>query len=403
MRIALIGPAHPYKGGGAQHTTELAHRLAAAGHDVVLESWRAQYPALLYPGRQTVEVPEGEPYPRTRRDLSWRRPDGWVRAGRRLSGCADAAVFVFIAPVQVPAYLGILAGLRGTGVAGVRRRGRSAEKKRAVVICHNVLPHERRPGDLLLTRALLRRTGAVLTHSERLSAEARRLAPAAAVEVAALPPHLPAGAAGPGGAAGTRGVSCSGTAPQPAGVPRSSAPGRGPRLLFFGIVRPYKGLDVLLRALAAGPPELTLTVAGEFWGGTRATESLVAELGLADRVRLRSGYVPAGEIGTLLAGADALVLPYRAATASQNVWLAHSHGVPVIATRTGTFPQQLTDGVDGLLCEPGDAEDLARALRRFCEPGEKERLRAGVCPVDPEPYWDAYLKALLSLAAPARS
>jgi glycosyltransferase involved in cell wall biosynthesis len=384
MRIALIGPAHPYKGGAARHTTELAHRLAAAGHDVVLESWRAQYPALLYPGRQTVEVPEGEPYPRTRRDLSWRRPDGGLRTGHRLRRRCDAVVFAFITPVQVPAYLGILAGLRGTGVGRARRDGRFGEKTPAVVICHNVLPHERRPGDVQLTRALLRRTGAVLTHTKRLAAEARRLEPAASVQVEALPPHFPAGAAVTGGAS-------------PSGVP-----GRGPRLLFFGIVRPYKGLDVLLRALAAGPPELTLTVAGEFWGGTRATESLVAELGLTGRVRLRPGYVPAGEVGELLAGADALVLPYRAATASQNVWLAHSHGVPVIATRSGTFAQQVTDGVDGLLCEPGNADDLAGALRRFCAPGERERLRAGAGPVDPEPYWDAYLRTLLSLAAPAR-
>ncbi len=392
MRIALIGPAHPYKGGGARHTTELAHRLASAGHNVVLESWRAQYPALLYPGRQTVEEPEGEPYPQTRRDLSWRRPDGWVRAGRRLRGGCDAAVFVFIAPVQVPAYLGILRGMRGGilrgmrgGVLGGRRSsGRFAGKTRAVVICHNVLPHERRPGDLRLMRALLRRTDAVLTHSRRLAADARRLVPEAVTEVAVLPPHFPAAAAGPAGGTG-------GDAPE----------ATGPRLLFFGIVRPYKGLDVLLRAVAAAPPELTLTVAGEFWGGTGATESLVAELGIGDRVRLRPGYVPGAEVGALLSGADALVLPYREATASQNVWLANSRGVPVIATRTGTFPEQVTDGVDGLLCEPGDPADLARALRRFCDPGEVERLRAGVRPVDPEPYWDAYIKALLSLAAPA--
>ena len=71
MKIALVGPAHPYKGGGARHTTELAHRLADQGHDVIIESWRAQYPGRLYPGQQTVDVPEGEPYPRTRRRLAW--------------------------------------------------------------------------------------------------------------------------------------------------------------------------------------------------------------------------------------------------------------------------------------------------------------------------------------------
>ena len=110
MRIALIGPAHPYKGGGARHTTELAHRLAAAGHDVVIESWRAQYPRRLYPGQQTVDVAEGEPYPRTHRRLAWYRPDGWLAAGRRLAS-ADLVVFALLTPLQVPPYLAVLAGL----------------------------------------------------------------------------------------------------------------------------------------------------------------------------------------------------------------------------------------------------------------------------------------------------
>ena len=109
MRIALVGPAHPYKGGGARHTTELAHRLAAAGHDVIIESWRAQYPGLLYPGQQTVDVAEGEPYPRTHRRLAWYRPDGWLAAGRRLR-TADLVVFAYLTPLQAPPYLTILAG-----------------------------------------------------------------------------------------------------------------------------------------------------------------------------------------------------------------------------------------------------------------------------------------------------
>src|SRR5439155_22636099 len=84
VKIAIVGPAHPYKGGGARHTTELAHRLAAQGHDVIIESWRAQYPRRLYPGQQTVDVPQGDPYPRTYRRLAWYRPDGWPADARPL-------------------------------------------------------------------------------------------------------------------------------------------------------------------------------------------------------------------------------------------------------------------------------------------------------------------------------
>ena len=431
MRIALVGPAHPYKGGGARHTTELAHRLAAAGHDVIIESWRAQYPAWLYPGQQLLDVPEGEPYPRTRRRLAWYRPDGWLAAGRRLAS-ADLVVFALLTPLQVPAYLAILAALRRGPDPLLPRRPRT------VVICHNVLPHERHPGDTALIRALLSRVDTVLVHSPAQAIQARGLSLADRVVVARMPPHLPCrlegdeqcrlggddppqtppahgGAARPpvppgppdGGAARLPvppGSPDGGAARLPillgpAGPPDRGAPPTAPwagRLLFFGIVRPYKGLDVLLRALACGPAHLTLTVAGEFWGGTGETEKLMAELGIADRVRLQPGYVPASEIPALFGAADALVLPYREATASQNALLAFAHGVPVITTTAGALADLVQDGVDGLTCAPGDVADLARVLREISVPGMARRLRAGVTAIDPVPCWADYLKALLA-------
>ena len=366
MRIALIGPAHPYKGGGARHTTELAHRLAAAGHDVIIESWRAQYPRRLYPGQQTVDVAEGDPYPRTSRRLAWYRPDGWLAAGRRLAS-ADLVVFALLTPLQVPPYLAILAGLG-------RRPGRRA---RTAVIAHNVLPHERRPGDVALTRTLLSHVDTVITHSAGQAAQVRELAPGATVLTARIPPHLPV------------------TGHRNHGTERTPVPASAPcHLLFFGIVRPYKGLDVLLRALAGAPAHVTLTVAGEFWGGTRQTEQLIAELGLRDRVTLRPGYLPASQIPALFATVDALVMPYREATASQNALLAFAHGVPVITTTAGALAEAVRDGVDGLTCAPDDAEDLLRALKEISDPPTAQRLRTGIRAVDPEPRWADYLRVL---------
>jgi glycosyltransferase involved in cell wall biosynthesis len=364
VKIAIVGPTFPYKGGGAHHTTELAHRLAGAGHEVTLESWRAQYPSFLYPGRQTISAPEGTPFPQTLRKLSWRRPDGWLRAGRRLRS-RDVVVLAVLSSVQVPAYLGILSGLKSSA----RRR-----RARVVALCHNVLPHERKPYDEPLMRALLRRVDGVLVHSAQ-QAELARTLTGRPVRVAEMPAHLPTGRS-----------------------PRDHADVSGPRnrLLFFGMIRPYKGLDVLLRALAVGPAEVGLTVAGEFWGGLDDTRRLITELGLTERVELRPGYVPAEEVPALFAAADALVLPYRSATASQNVWMAYEEGVPVIATRVGGFPEQIRDGVDGLVCEPDDVGSLAEALKRFYAPGEPERFRAGVRPVDHGPLWAAYLDELLA-------
>jgi glycosyltransferase involved in cell wall biosynthesis len=388
MKIALVGPAHPYKGGGARHTTELAHRLAAQGHDVIIESWRAQYPGRLYPGQQTVDVPEGEPYPRTRRRLAWYRPDGWLAEGRRLRP-ADLVVFAYLTPLQAPPYLAVMAGLR--------------RPARTAVICHNVLPHERRPGDVLLTRALLSRADTVITHSAAQAAQARDLAPAATVRTARIPPHLPT--TRPRTQATERaGFPAPAHTPPPAPAeppaqtspPAPAEPSAPARLLFFGIVRPYKGLDVLLRALAQAPAEVTLTVAGEFWADTTEMDNLIGELGLADRVTLRPGYVPADEIPGLFGAADALVMPYREATASQNALLAFAHGVPVLTTTAGALAEPVRNGVDGLTCAPGDTEDLLRVLKEFSDPQVARRLRAGIPAVDPDRGWAGYLRVLLA-------
>jgi glycosyltransferase involved in cell wall biosynthesis len=271
---------------------------------------------------------------------------------------------VLVTPVQVPAYAVLLRALRPARVP-------------VVVLAHNVLPHERRAVDVPLVRTLLRRADAVLVHSDEQAALAGTLADTP-VTVAALAPFPPAPASGPA-------------------RPPEAAPTRS--LLFFGLVRPYKGLDVLLRALAAGPPDVRLVVAGEFWGGTAPTERLLAELGIAQRVELRLGYVPAPEIPALFARADALVLPYRTVTGTQHTWLAFAHGLPVVATRVGTLAEQVRDGVDGLLVDPDDVAGLAAALRRLYQPGCLPTLRANVHPVDPTPQWRAYVAALLDAAA----
>jgi glycosyltransferase involved in cell wall biosynthesis len=400
VRIAVVGPAHPYKGGVAQHTTTLAHRLSAAGHDTMLVSWRAQYPKLLYPGQLTVAEPEAELYPGMERPLAWYRPDSWWRTGRRLGrqGC-DVVVLSVVTPVQAPAYLTLARAARAGGCT-------------VVALCHNVLPHESRGADEPLMRALLRRVDAVVVHSAEQAALAEMLS-AAPVQVAALPPHLPhsglappgvpftpAGTARPAAPAGTArpatpaGPATPGALATPARPALAEAPGPHHRLLFFGIVRPYKGLDILLRALAEAGPQVSLTVAGEIWDGREELLRLISGLGLQDRVTMPGGYVPTAEVPEAFATADALVLPYRSATASQNALVAFQFGIPVIASRAGAIADAVEDGVNGILCAPGDAGDLARAIRALYQPGTLERLRAGVRRPDPGPLWDDYLAAV---------
>lgn len=367
MRIAIVGPTHPYKGGIAQHTTQLAHRLRALGHDVSLESWRRQYPERLYPGQQRVDVPEMPVYPGTTYPLSWNRPDGWWRLGRRLRKQADVVIIVLVSPIQAPA-LAVL--------ARALKAGRSPSP-RIIALCHNVLPHERRGIDERLVRAVLGQADAVLVHAVKEQELARTLTRAETAVSPLPPPHR--------------------FAVEDAVAPDPDRP-LSHRILFFGLVRPYKGLDVLLRALAKAPADLELVVAGEFWGGVESTQALIRELGISDQVELRPGYVEAAQVPDLIRSADLMVLPYRDSTASWNGSLALEHGVPVIATRVGTMAEQVRDGVDGLLCDPEDADGLAAALTKAYEPGVLQTLRRGIGPAAGEQSWDRYLEVVTELA-----
>jgi glycosyltransferase involved in cell wall biosynthesis len=368
VRVAVVGPTHPFKGGVAAHTTELAHRLAAAGHDVQLVSWSRLYPKVLYPGEQ--QVPDGDPdvplFPRTTRRLSWARPDSWLRAGRRLRQ-HDLVVVVHVVPAVVPAHLVLLGAL-----------GRRPGRPPTAAVVHNVLPHEPHPGARALVRRMLRAVDRVVVHSHQQEELAHQLAPAADVRVAVLPPHLPGG--------------------DP--VPRVAHDGPV-RLLSLGIVRDYKGVDLLLEALADVPGP-TLTVAGELWGDAgRRVRQLAADPRLRDRVTVLEGYVPATRLAALLASHDVLALPYRSATGSQNALLGRRHGLPVLATRTGTFAEEVRDGVDGVLVEPGSVEALRGALRRLADPALVASLRERVAAPDLDGPWHAYLDALVSPEARA--
>ena len=146
-------------------------------------------------------------------------------------------------------------------------------------------------------------------------------------------------------------------------------------------------------------PEVTLTIAGEIWGPNRGViGGLASDPALAGRVEIRDGYVPADALAALLADHDVLALPYRSATASQNVILGHAHGLPVLASDIAPFSQQVVDGVNGLLVPPEDERALAGALRRLGDPDVRRRLAEGVQTPDLSGPWAHYLGTLEALS-----
>ncbi|MBO0728707.1 MAG: glycosyltransferase [Acidimicrobiaceae bacterium] len=336
----------------------LARQLQAAGHETRIVSWLRQYPQRLYPGQQHVDQAEFAPFDRVERSLSWDRPDSWLRAARGLRH-EDLVVFAHTTPIQVPPYW-------------LMARQLAAYRPRTVIVCHNVLPHERRRVDPFLVQRFFDACDGVVTHSAA-EADAARLLTDRPVSTLTLAPHLPDDF-----------------------LPQTPSAGLHRRLLFFGLIRPYKGVDLALRALAQGPADVQFRVAGEFWHDYDQIVDLVRELGLSDRVEIRPGYVPSGEVPKLFADVDGLVLPYRSATGSQQVWAAFQFGVPVIVTRVGQLSDDVREGVNGLVAEPGSVESLAEAFRAFYAPGVALGMREQVQPVDPAPYWKTYVDGLIA-------
>lgn len=364
VQVTLVGPTNPYKGGIAQHTTRLAEHLAEVGHDVDLLSWSAQYPRFLYPGSLELEAPASEPaFPGTRRALRWNSPRSWWRASDLPVERSDVVVLSVVTGLQVPAYRTILERSRRAGV-------------QVVALCHNVVPHDAGRVQRTAVGSLLRRADRVLVHSAEELRRARDLG-VERVTVCPLPFHFPA-------------------RPRPVDADRRVTG----RVATFGLVRPYKGTDVLIDALAGTASPVRATVAGEFWTPVGQLRERAEERGIGDRLDLVDGYLEPERVLDLLEQHDALVLPYRSGTGSQQPRIAHLVGTPVIASRVGSFPDQVVDDVDGFLVRPGSSEDLARALDRLYEPGRLERLRAAVRPPDPAAEWRRYVEHLLPEEAP---
>ena len=173
LKLAIVGPSHPDRGRVAAHTTTLAHHLAQAGHEVTLISWSHPFPGTTSSAERVVPAgaPEVAAFPRTIRALSWARPDTWVRTGRRLRGF-DAIIVVHVMPIEVPAHLSLL---RAAGAGGQTGDSPDGGMPRSIVIAHNVLPPQTRPGDRALMRSLFERVDAVLVHSPEQGRQARDL------------------------------------------------------------------------------------------------------------------------------------------------------------------------------------------------------------------------------------
>ncbi len=339
-RIALVGPAAPYRGGIAHFSNRLACALAAR-HEVRLLTFARQYPALLFPGAEQLDPASWELPSRPERLIDSLGPASWRRAGAWLAEQAsEVALLAWWHPYFAPAYLGTLRAWRARS-----RRGC------ACALVHNLLPHEPAP----LARPLLRRFAAAMdgfvTLEPSVTAALRALCPNAPIGEGFHPAYDDHPAA-----------------PARAAARRALGLRERPTLLCFGIVRRYKGLDVLVDALGRLRERVDagLLVVGEFYADEARIRRRVAQAGLSDAVRIEPRYVPHDEVPLWFAAADVVVQPYRRATASGVVGTALHFGRPVVATRVGALEEAVGDQA-GVCVAPGDPKALADGILEVLE------------------------------------
>ncbi len=377
MKVALLGPTYPYRGGISHYTTLLA-RAFARDHETHIVSFSRLYPGFLFPGATQFDRSENSIRPpvEPERLLDSIQPLSWRRTGLRLRELGpDLLVVPWWHPFFGPSL--------GTAARAARRGG--APKR--IFLCHNVEPHEATPIDRWLAAYGLGAADGFLVHAR---AEAERLRSRVGDRPIRVHPHPT--------------YEIFSERPPSRETARAAIGAEGRIILFFGYVRAYKGLADLLEALRIARPNSWdhLYVVGEFYEPRALYQAALSHPALAKKTTVVDRYVANEEVATYFAAADVVALPYRTATGSGIAQVAFGAGVPVIATRAGGLEDVVEDGVSGLLVEPSDPPALARAIERYFGEGLGPGLRENVARARGRFTWEALVDALCSLMKECR-
>lgn len=353
-KIVLLSPANPLRGGIAASGERLAMELQAAGYEVVIYSFSLQYPGFLFPGKTQFS---GDPPPsglEIRSRINSIYPLNWLKVGlelRRLH--PDLIISRYWLPFMGPCLGTILRLARGKGCT------------RIIAIADNVLPHEKRPGDRQFTTWFLNSVDACIVMSRSVLNDLQHFSMAnKPVAFIPLPIHDNYGEKA------TREVA----------LARLGLPAEFRYLLFFGFIRNYKGLDLLLEAMSderIRRKGLRLIIAGEYYGDREFYEELIHTLNIEDQLVMHTDYIPTEEVKYYFGAADLVVLPYKSATQSGISQVAYHFEKPMIVTDVGGLSETVPHGKVGYVV-PAEAGAIANAVVDFFENKRQATLEEGV-------------------------
>lgn len=342
MRIVILGTAHPYRGGIAALNERLALEFIKEGHHVEIYNFTLQYPSFLFPGKTQYTDDPAPSGLEIFRKVNSVNPFNWWKIGYELRRKSpDLLIVRYWLPFMGPC-LGSICRL-------VRRNRHT----RVVCIADNIIPHEARIGDKCFTRWFVKGVDGFIAMSHEVFRDIdlfvqkplKRFAPHPVYD------HY--------GESLERDVAC-----------RILGLDTGFRyLLFFGFIRDYKGLDLLLEALAdkrlEGKP-LKLLVAGEYYGNRAYYEDLIRRFHLQERLVLHTDYIPANQVNAYFCAADLIVQPYKSATQSGVTQIGYHFDKPMLVTNVGGLSEIIADRISGYVVSP-ESSAIAEAISDFYE------------------------------------
>lgn len=342
-KIIIIGPAHPLRGGGmATFNERLAKAFQDRGHSVTIYTFSLQYPSFLFPGTKQLSDEPAPPGLKIKVMINSINPFNWLRVGRIIKKeKAELVIVRYWLPFMGPCF--------GTILRIVKRNRYS----KLICIADNVIPHEKRFGDKAFTKYFVKPIDAFITMSEKVMADLRSFS--------SKPTRL-----------------LSHPLYDNFGEKISKAEARHklginadePVVLFFGFIRKYKGLDMLLDAMklikdSESGSKIKLLIAGEFYDDRKAYEEQIKRLGIADRLILKTDFIPNSEVKYYMCAADVVIQPYRNATQSGVTPLAYHFEVPMIVTNVGGLPALVPNDKVGLVAEPNPSSIAEKILEYF--------------------------------------
>jgi glycosyltransferase involved in cell wall biosynthesis len=351
-KILILGPAYPFRGGLAAYNERLATELQRTD-EVDIWTFTVQYPNFLFPGKSQYATDPPPPGLRIRRVINSVNPLNWWLAGRKIRRMApDIIIIKYWLPFMGPCFGTLL------------RLGKKNANTRVIAILDNVVPHEKRPGDVAFTRYFLKPVNAFIAMSRSVLNDLRQFEPA---KPASLIPHPIYDNYGP-------------LASKAEAKAHLKLDETQRYILFFGFIRHYKGLDLLLKAMADERLQrlnIKLIVAGEFYEDAAPYQQLLKELSLGDRVLMHTDFIPNEDVKYYFCAADLVVQPYKSATQSGISQIAYHFEKPMVVTRVGGLIEMVPDGKVGFQCEPEPA-DIAAAVEKYFTDNREEDMTAAI-------------------------